>query len=84
MKVIWTKASKKNDNDFKLRKSILERLTEYHISLKDVIEITGIDNFSLEWINIDCDFEEYMDFYFYGFAVYFISNGDKELILWWI
>ena len=71
-----------NNDDFKLRRSVLENLAKYRISLKDVIEITGIDNFNLERLYFDCGFMEYKNFMAYDFVDYFNLNGDKELILW--
>ena len=71
-----------NNDEFKLRKSILEKFSNYHISLKDVTEIIGIDDFNLEQLYYEGEFNEFGDFFANGFGDYFILNGDKNLIMW--
>ena len=61
-----------NNDEFKLRKSILEKFSNYHISLKDVTEIIGIDDFNLEQLYYEGEFNEFGDFFANGF-VWFVS-----------
>lgn len=69
-------------NDFKIRKSVLDKFKNLNYGVEDVVEITGIDYFHMEMIYIQSDIHFYTKFYGNSYLKHYSQHGDKELI-WW-